>query len=172
MRQERAAEERAAVVENAVTEAVTRRREVGSVRPKKMASGHHSEPMRSAGLPSSRGTAATKRQAPVCSSELAMGAHPPKRLATQGLSLQYPASTNESPSVLRPLAPIHQQRIQDTTSRGVCTPNSAAGLMPFGFLEAGVFELPKAENRVLTRWLRATADILDRKYEKMCDEQL
>ena len=67
---------------------------------------------------------------------------------------------------------MHQPRIRETTSSVVRTSNTAAGLMPFGLLEAGVFELPKAENRVLARWLRATADILDRKYEKMCDEQL
>ena len=162
----------AEVEESAVTEAAAKRREKENARPKKMAFSHRSKPARLDGLLSSHDTAATKRQAPDCSSELVMRAHPPKRLATKGLSLQYPAPTKESPSVLRPLAPIHQQRIQDTTPGGVCTSSSAAGLVPFGFLEAGVFELLKAENRVLARWLRATADILDRKYEKMCDEEL
>ena len=111
----------AGVEESAVTEAAARRREIGNARPKKMAYSHHSKPARLGGLLSSRDTAATKRTAPVCSSELAMRAHPPKRLATQGLSLQYPAPTKGSPSVLRPLAPVHQERIQDTTPGGVCT---------------------------------------------------
>ncbi len=158
--------------EGAVTETATRKREMENARPKKMGYNTHLEPAGLDGLLSSRDTTASKRQAPAWSSELAMRAHPPKRLATAGLSLQHPAPTEESPSVLRPPGPIQQQRPQDTTSGGASVSNSAAGLMPFGMLEAGVFELPKAENRVVARWLRATADILDRKYEKMCDEQL